>query len=195
MCDRSTQAVHPSSTPANPGGLHPASWQAAHVAKMVCRPTTPAMSPQVSRATASSRGWAFPVSVGMDLPQPAQTVRSVRFPSARTADPLVGMAQLSRFPDHVQSTWVPVRGRVPDPCNSTFHVRLDQGAIASHPPPDEQSASIATTPKVSADVPARKPNQSASDLAEKRRTRRAQDPHVTEAQELIVFRVHLHDTP
>ena len=140
-------------------------------------------------------GLACPVSVGMYLPQPAQTVRSVRFPSARRVEPLIGMARLGRFPDHVQPTWVPVRGRVPDPCNSIFHVRLDQGAIASHPPPDEHFASIATAPKVSADVPARKPNHSASDLAEKRRTRRAQDPHVTEAQELIVFRVHLHDTP
>src|SRR6266571_8457583 len=48
-------------------------------------------SPHVSRRRASSRGWAWPTSVGIDVPQCAQRVRRARLPSARKALPLVAI--------------------------------------------------------------------------------------------------------
>jgi hypothetical protein len=50
---------------------------------MVLRPARLPISPNVSRLTLSSSGWALPVSVGIDLPQHAQVVRKVAFISAR----------------------------------------------------------------------------------------------------------------
>src|SRR2546428_11859852 len=55
-------------------------------------------SPHVSRRRASSRGWAWPTSAGIDVPQRAQRVRRARLPSARKALPLVAIdVPLSRF--------------------------------------------------------------------------------------------------
>src|SRR2546425_5300661 len=47
--------------------------------------------PHVSRRRASSRGWAWPTSAGIDVPQRAQRVRRARLPSARKALPLVAI--------------------------------------------------------------------------------------------------------
>src|SRR5437867_7887921 len=48
-------------------------------------------SPHVSRRIASSRGWAWPTSVGIDVPQCTQRVRRARLPSARRALPLIAI--------------------------------------------------------------------------------------------------------
>src|SRR5437870_5397435 len=62
-------------------------------------------SPHVSRRRASSRGWAWPTSVGIDVPQCAQRVRRARLPSARKALPLVAIdVPLSLFLLHQEFT-------------------------------------------------------------------------------------------
>src|SRR5213594_5104757 len=43
------------------------------------------------RRRASSRGWAWPTSAGIDVPQRAQRVRRARLPSAGKALPLVAI--------------------------------------------------------------------------------------------------------
>jgi hypothetical protein len=80
------------------------SWQAAQVGNTVFCPSRQPMSPQVSRRRFSSSGCACPTSVGMDLPQWAQDVRKVGFPSAREALPLVGKIGIPISSHQVQAT-------------------------------------------------------------------------------------------
>src|SRR6266850_4169858 len=59
-------------------------------------PTRPHVSLQTPRSSASS-GWGWPTSVGMLLPQWAQTVRSVGLASARNCDPFWAIASPTRL--------------------------------------------------------------------------------------------------
>src|SRR5438093_93584 len=76
---------------AKPAGRHPASWQAVHVGNTLGGPSVWPTSPHVSRRMASSRGWAWPTSVGIDVPQCTHRVRRLRLPSARRALPLIAI--------------------------------------------------------------------------------------------------------
>jgi len=102
----------------------------------------------------------------MDLPQLAQTVRSVWFPSARQALPLVGMPSLPISSHHVQLNREARPGdgwrRGSDRCPA----EIDQVPVASDPASDEQRAAITRAPELAADVPAREPDAPVPDLAE-----------------------------
>ena len=102
----------------------------------------------------------------MDLPQLAQTVRSVWFPSARQALPLVGMTSVPISSHHVELNREarPRDGwrRGSDRCPA----EIDQVPVASDPASDEQRAAITRAPELPADVPAREPDAPVPDLAE-----------------------------
>ena len=67
-----------------------------HVGKTRGGPSSWPTRPHVSRRRASSRGCAWPTSVGIDVPQCAHRVRRSALPSARKALPLVAIDALSR---------------------------------------------------------------------------------------------------
>src|SRR5438034_10454230 len=76
-----------------------------HAGNTLGGPSVWPTSPHVSRRRASSRGWAWPTSVGIDVPQCAQRVRRARLPSARKALPLVAIdVPLSLFLLHQDFT-------------------------------------------------------------------------------------------
>lgn len=124
--------------------------------------------------------------MGIDLPQCAQTVRSVGFASARHVLPLVGKERPPISSHHLQAARQAssgLGGRRES--NRGRSQPVQQASVTSDPAPDQQRAAITPTQESSADVSAREPDTLVPYPAEQGWRCRPDDPDIRERHEII----------